>query len=248
MLRATGRVDGDGGCATVAPGAVGPYRLPAASGRTWPERVRGGPTGGRGTVGVHRRAARTAERGTVVAVVLVALLLGLGVGAAGAAPYPSPAGGTRDVSGPVLDRYLALGGPTGPLGVVPPGTRVVTVVAPSPGSTTATPTAWQRGDRGWTPVVGPVTARVGAGGIGAASESSTRTPAGTFGLTDAFGRAGNPGTALPCRVVDRNDWWVSDVDSGRYTPRPAARRAAATSTSGRGRTCSLPARSTTTRS
>ncbi|NEK96428.1 L,D-transpeptidase family protein [Modestobacter muralis] len=102
------------------------------------------------------------------------------------------------------------------MGVVPPGTQVATVVAPSAGSTTATLTAWQRGDRGWTPVVGPVTARVGAGGVGAASESSTRTSAGTFTLTEAFGRAGDPGTAPPYRVVDRDDWWVSDVNSGRY--------------------------------
>ncbi|NEK96427.1 hypothetical protein GCU67_19980 [Modestobacter muralis] len=50
------------------------------------------------------------------------LLLRLGVTAAGATPYPSPAGGTRDVTGPVLDRWLALGGPTGPLGAPLTGT------------------------------------------------------------------------------------------------------------------------------
>ena len=31
--------------------------------------------------------------------------------------------------------------------------------------------------------------------------------------TSAFGRALNPGTALPYRVVDKQDWWVSDVNS-----------------------------------
>ena len=65
-------------------------------------------------------------------------------------------------------------------------------------------------------MLGPVPARVGAAGIGRASESTTRTPAGTFTLTEAFGRAGNPGTALPYRVVDGDDWWVSDVNSPRY--------------------------------
>jgi len=103
-----------------------------------------------------------------------------------------------------------------PLGATPPGTQLVTVVAPSPSSTTATLTAWQRGPAGWSAVLGPVQARVGSAGVGAASESSTRTPAGTFGLTEAFGRAGNPGTALPYRVVDGSDWWVSDVNSGGY--------------------------------
>jgi L,D-peptidoglycan transpeptidase YkuD (ErfK/YbiS/YcfS/YnhG family) len=93
---------------------------------------------------------------------------------------------------------------------------VVTVVASSSRSTTSQLTAWQLGPGGWTAVLGPVTARVGAAGIGQASESTTRTPAGTFTLSEAFGRSGNPGTALPYRVVDGDDWWVSDVTSPRY--------------------------------
>ncbi|WP_218938357.1 L,D-transpeptidase family protein [Modestobacter altitudinis] len=109
-----------------------------------------------------------------------------------------------------------VGGATLPLGVTPPGNQVITVVAPSAGSSTATVTAWQRGPGGWSAVLGPVPARVGSAGVGAASESSTRTPAGTFSLTTAFGRAGNPGTALPYRVVDRSDWWVSDTGSPLY--------------------------------
>ncbi|WP_164704650.1 L,D-transpeptidase family protein [Blastococcus litoris] len=104
-----------------------------------------------------------------------------------------------------------------PLGVDPgSSTQVVTVVAPSAGSTSATLTAWELGAGGWTAVLGPVSARIGSAGVGRASETSTRTPAGTFTLTEAFGRAGDPGTALPYRVVDGDDWWVSDVNSPRY--------------------------------
>ena len=104
-----------------------------------------------------------------------------------------------------------------PLGVDPgSSTQVVTVVAPSAGSTTAMLTAWQLGADGWTAVLGPVGARVGSAGVGRASESTTRTPAGVFSLTEAFGRAGDPGTGLPYRVVDGDDWWVSDVNSPRY--------------------------------
>jgi L,D-peptidoglycan transpeptidase YkuD (ErfK/YbiS/YcfS/YnhG family) len=104
-----------------------------------------------------------------------------------------------------------------PLGVEPgASTQVITVVAPSSRSTTAQVTAWQRGPAGWSVALGPVPARIGAGGVGTASESSTRTPAGTFGLTEAFGGASNPGTRLPYRVVDGDDWWVSDVNSPRY--------------------------------
>jgi L,D-peptidoglycan transpeptidase YkuD (ErfK/YbiS/YcfS/YnhG family) len=95
-------------------------------------------------------------------------------------------------------------------------TQVVTVVAPSARSTTATVTAWQLGASGWTAVVGPVSARVGAQGVGQASEDRSRTPAGTFTLTEAFGRAANPGTRLPYRVINGNDYWVSDRTSPLY--------------------------------
>jgi L,D-peptidoglycan transpeptidase YkuD (ErfK/YbiS/YcfS/YnhG family) len=95
-------------------------------------------------------------------------------------------------------------------------TQVVTVVAASARSTTAKLTAWELGPSGWTAVLGPVPARIGAAGVGAASESTTRTPAGAFTLTEAFGRSGNPGTGLPYRVVDQQDWWVSDVNSPLY--------------------------------
>jgi L,D-peptidoglycan transpeptidase YkuD (ErfK/YbiS/YcfS/YnhG family) len=95
-------------------------------------------------------------------------------------------------------------------------TQVVTVVARSSSSTTATLTAWQKGPAGWTAVVGPVTARIGAAGVGRASETTSRTPAGTFPLTEAFGRLADPGTALPYRVVDGNAWWVSDPASPLY--------------------------------
>jgi L,D-peptidoglycan transpeptidase YkuD (ErfK/YbiS/YcfS/YnhG family) len=103
-----------------------------------------------------------------------------------------------------------------PLGVAPSGSQLVTVAAPTSTATTATLTAWQRGPLGWTPVAGPVSARVGSAGVGKASESSSKTPAGAFRLTTAFGRAADPGTALPYRRVDRNDWWVSDTASSRY--------------------------------
>ncbi|MGY1603796.1 L,D-transpeptidase family protein [Geodermatophilus sp. SYSU D00815] len=104
-----------------------------------------------------------------------------------------------------------------PLGVDPGGsTQVVTVVASSARATSATLTAWQLGASGWTAVLGPVPARIGSAGVGQASESTARTPAGTFSLTEAFGRQGDPGTGLPYRVVDGDDWWVSDVASPRY--------------------------------
>ena len=48
------------------------------------------------------------------------------------------------------------------------------------------------------------------------SESISATPIGSFGLTQAFGRAPNPGTALPYFVAGPDDWWVSDASSRYY--------------------------------
>jgi L,D-peptidoglycan transpeptidase YkuD (ErfK/YbiS/YcfS/YnhG family) len=136
------------------------------------------------------------------------------------APAPVQAGGTRaarPAAAPVAAAPVAA-----PQGVLPlpvnagSSRQVVTVAAPSAGATTATLTAWQLGPAGWTPALGPVSARIGSRGVGQASESTTRTPAGTFPLTEAFGRAGNPGTALPYRLVDGDDWWVSDTASPLY--------------------------------
>lgn len=104
-----------------------------------------------------------------------------------------------------------------PLGVDPgSSTQVVTVVAASSRATTAKLTVWGLGPDGWTPVQGPVTAWVGKDGVGRASETSSRTPAGTFPLTEGFGRQADPGTAVPYRLVDAQDWWVSDATSPHY--------------------------------
>lgn len=95
--------------------------------------------------------------------------------------------------------------------------QVVTVVAPSWGSTTATVTAWDRNDDGsWSAAVGPVQARIGAEGIGQAREGTARTPAGTYSLTQAFGRLGDPGTSLPYFQAGPSDWWDENPDSPTY--------------------------------
>lgn len=91
----------------------------------------------------------------------------------------------------------------------------ITVVADPADATTAVLTAWQRTGGEWTKAYGPVKAFVGVDGIGHASESVARTPAGVWPLTEAFGhRAAR--TKLPYRRVTTSDWWVSDVKSPYY--------------------------------
>jgi L,D-peptidoglycan transpeptidase YkuD (ErfK/YbiS/YcfS/YnhG family) len=57
-----------------------------------------------------------------------------------------------------------------------------------------------------------VAAFVGKDGIGQASETTSRTPAGTWPLSEAFGISA-AATRLPYRRVTASDWWVSDVRS-----------------------------------
>ncbi|MBM7773381.1 L,D-peptidoglycan transpeptidase YkuD (ErfK/YbiS/YcfS/YnhG family) [Actinokineospora baliensis] len=94
--------------------------------------------------------------------------------------------------------------------------QVITVVAASPTATTATLVAWKRTATGWTAQIGPLKAYVGSGGVGQASEGSTKTPAGVWALTESFGHKPPVGSRLPYRQVDTSDWWVSDVNAAQY--------------------------------
>src|SRR5699024_6315063 len=95
--------------------------------------------------------------------------------------------------------------------------QIISVVAASPTATTAKLTAWQKTASGsWSVKFGPTTAWVGSMGIGRASESVSRTPEGTFTLTEAFGALADPGSGLPYRRTTPEDWWVSDVHAPGY--------------------------------
>jgi L,D-peptidoglycan transpeptidase YkuD (ErfK/YbiS/YcfS/YnhG family) len=95
--------------------------------------------------------------------------------------------------------------------------QVVTVVAPSTGSTSGTLQAWVRTSSGWRPHGTAVTAHLGSDGLtDHPSESMSATPIGSFTLTQAFGSAANPGTRVPYFRTDASDWWVSDAASRYY--------------------------------
>jgi len=95
--------------------------------------------------------------------------------------------------------------------------QVITVYAPSAGAVVAELTAWERNADGtWKVFAGPVPADVGADGVVAANEFSTRTPAGVFPLSQAFGRQPAPETAMPYFQSDRRDWWDANPLSPTY--------------------------------
>ena len=89
--------------------------------------------------------------------------------------------------------------------------RVITVVAPSYSSTTATLQAWDRAPGGGWFKHGPaILAHVGSAGVTTSpSEFVSATPIGSFTLTQAFGALGNPGTGLPYFRTTPADWWIS---------------------------------------
>jgi len=126
------------------------------------------------------------------------------------APQPSPV--RRSVAAlPPAPSLLPLRGETGD------ATQVITVVAASSTSTTARLRAWDLIGGRWRPRGPEVRAYLGDQGITTqASESRSATPAGSFTLTQAFGRIADPGTRLPYFRTDGSDWWVTDVRSSHY--------------------------------
>jgi L,D-peptidoglycan transpeptidase YkuD (ErfK/YbiS/YcfS/YnhG family) len=116
---------------------------------------------------------------------------------------PTSAKPTPTTPAAPASRQLPLDYSTGDAG------QVITVTAASGSSTTATLQAWSRVSGGWHTVGPSVSAYLGSAGIGQASEGSTKTPAGSYTLTQAFGHDSNPGTSLPYRQTTSSDWWIS---------------------------------------
>ena len=95
-------------------------------------------------------------------------------------------------------------------------TQWIVVGVPAANSTTGTLTAYQRGGQEWKVVLGPTTAKVGELGVGVPADGVYRTPEGTFGFDQAFGRQPNPGTKMPYFQATRQDWWDEDAASPTY--------------------------------
>lgn len=96
-------------------------------------------------------------------------------------------------------------------------TQVLTVVATSSDSTSAALQAWTKAGGSWARRGPAIHADIGNQGMTArAREGLDATPMGSFTLTEAFGRAGNPGTRMPYFTTDLSDYWVADPASPHY--------------------------------
>jgi L,D-peptidoglycan transpeptidase YkuD (ErfK/YbiS/YcfS/YnhG family) len=94
--------------------------------------------------------------------------------------------------------------------------QLITVRVSSPTATVGQLRAYDRVNGAWKLRIGPVTARVGAAGVGQAAEGSSRTPAGDYPVPTAFGRQSNPGTTMPYLRTTTRDWWDGNVTSPTY--------------------------------
>lgn len=95
-------------------------------------------------------------------------------------------------------------------------TQWIVVGVPAASATTGTLTAFQRTGQDWKVVLGPTPAKVGELGVGAPADGVYRTPEGTFGFDQAFGREPNPGTKMPYFQATSQDWWDEDAASPTY--------------------------------
>lgn len=116
-----------------------------------------------------------------------------------ATPVPQPVG--SPVLGPVSG--LPISGYTGS------ASQLITVLAASPSSTTATVQAWSRHGTRWVRHGASISGELGSAGLTTQpSEQTPATPIGSFTLSQAFGAKANPGTALPYLKTTPTDWWI----------------------------------------
>jgi L,D-peptidoglycan transpeptidase YkuD (ErfK/YbiS/YcfS/YnhG family) len=110
--------------------------------------------------------------------------------------------------------------------------QVVVVTASSWSTTYATVRTYRLDGAGWHQQFAPMRARIGSRGfahLGKRRQDSGETPAGTYALLRAFGAESDPGTTLPYRQFDRNDWWPYDPrDPRTYNVAQFHSRSAAT--------------------
>jgi L,D-peptidoglycan transpeptidase YkuD (ErfK/YbiS/YcfS/YnhG family) len=96
--------------------------------------------------------------------------------------------------------------------------QLVTVVAPTRRSTTASLRLWRKSADCWIAVDGPWTAHLGARGVSDDKrEGDKTTPAGAFAIQPVmYGVGPNPGVRYRYHRIVCGDWWVEDSRSPFY--------------------------------
>ena len=99
-------------------------------------------------------------------------------------------------------------------------TQVIIVTSSSWTTSYATLKTWQKTSTGWVKPYGAMRARIGYNGFKLDKDrrqNSGTTPAGNYRIKKTFGQSSNPGTKMPYRDVDSNDYWAYDpADAKTY--------------------------------
>lgn len=95
--------------------------------------------------------------------------------------------------------------------------QLILVTADNMESMTGVCNIYEKENGKWTRVFQDIPAVLGERGLNYdRKEGDKTTPAGSYAITMAFGLEGNPGTRLPYRVINPDDYWVGDHASPYY--------------------------------
>jgi L,D-peptidoglycan transpeptidase YkuD (ErfK/YbiS/YcfS/YnhG family) len=156
------------------------------------------------------RIGAGAVRACASAVIVGSLLVGPGCSAAGATRLPAPArtGVAATCAHNLADQLAFVG----------QARQLVTVEAPSTGTSVVTVEMWQQSGSCWKQAGRPWSGLIGESGFSDHHrEGDGTTPAGFYGIGPVmYGNAPNPGARYPYHRLVCGDWWDEDPTSPHY--------------------------------
>lgn len=113
----------------------------------------------------------------------------------------------------VSSNQAAQGTPVSNLRAAQNSEQLIVVTKTSASAYSALCSVYEKTNGEWKYVLKDIRAVTGNKGISYnRREGDGTTPAGIFNISQAFGKANNPGTSLPYRVVQADDWWAGDSE------------------------------------
>jgi L,D-peptidoglycan transpeptidase YkuD (ErfK/YbiS/YcfS/YnhG family) len=171
-----------------------------------------------GTATAGTATAGTATAGTATAGTATAGTATAGTATAGTATAGTATAGTATTGLAASNRKVCPGNLADELSSTRRARQLITVEAPTEGTSSATVEIWQRSAVCWKKAGGPWPSLIGRNGFSDHHrEGDGTTPIGTYGIgPTVYGNAPNPGTRYPYHRLVCGDWWDEDPTSARY--------------------------------
>lgn len=117
------------------------------------------------------------------------------------------------ISGSGGQNQVGQGTPVSNLKAAQNSEQLIVITKTNASAYSALCSVYEKNNGEWKYVLKDVRAVTGNNGISYnRREGDKTTPAGIFTISQAFGIANNPGTSLPYRVVQGDDWWAGDSE------------------------------------